>query len=1068
MENTTARHLIELFLNHGVVRPLDRFVCYLHALIAVYIHEDGQYSDYYTAWCSPNAKSLRKYLDCLKTFRISLDRTFFNSLAAYTSEGDAKVFVAEVAAGLFTGSLDSVFSCIRYESAAGIRNEIYALLRLLAVLEVRTDLIWKGTYPARQDRLQPDGEYRTALYSEFTAWKNYDVYSKLIGLDEAGFFQLWMSAFGIDFRPEPIRIQHSISGALKKLRGEGVSDEEILRLFFIARVYSHFDSKRIAVPLSYLKTALLSGSEHLPFTKSPGAHFFGDEVLLNRTLEGWRGTDTVDFIRALYFADAPKNIAAENLIVYPQLGPLFNSSATGLIVEPNPDFVAKLMGDERISHDRLVIAFLSLDLAQVYKERFPDGQFAFLTVSETSDASLLLQVADENSHKKKPEYISEPFTSTFSFVNVFFRPWLESTFPSILASVCRWTTDRKSKVNIYVPHSQLDRPMQNIRAAIRANYSLVWAILFPKDSTSDWLKKNLLLSLVPIHSGEQSRDLLIFRASLFQEQQRDVICQDPWPVRVPVEEVLAGEKTINYLWDRYRPKPPQGKSRTTRYYDFSDEIRIWYSWSKGRGRFHFYECPTEKKLRKNPLNRGKKLASVQNCSAPDTQAMELKIEQTLLDTDKEWQACIKKEIISFYRNKPISLKTFWYCRLDELEKRPVYRASVAEDLLSSTALAALRSDRPYTLEDYRHIMEESFSDRSQSEQVQLWRQLNLILSLAAKERRFSPNPVSEYTTSLLEQDKGYRAARAALVKKSYSLSEERKMLDYMKNRAKEDVRYLGCLISFYTGMTNGEICALTWSDYRSTAVKGLAQLMVYKTMQPNGSIQPLTAEEPYRFRRVPCAYMLTALLNERKKLVEAQLKNDGQVSSVGALAKLPIVFESNSALSVPCKQSALKKAKDAVEQAAGIEMLQGSVVYEDDSEQVTDFNDYRADRFRANFRYRASQTCLMSKAELNYILGISPPTTFSKHYCDYTNDLAQALLCRKLARWADRQEQRVPNGAHIVHPNKGGEFRATFKGRSCLTLALKADSEDSDSPAQLSLEVSVPRGADIGLYLLEQ
>ncbi len=49
MENTTARHLIELFLNHGVVRPLDRFVCYLHALIAVYIHEDGQYSDYYTA-----------------------------------------------------------------------------------------------------------------------------------------------------------------------------------------------------------------------------------------------------------------------------------------------------------------------------------------------------------------------------------------------------------------------------------------------------------------------------------------------------------------------------------------------------------------------------------------------------------------------------------------------------------------------------------------------------------------------------------------------------------------------------------------------------------------------------------------------------------------------------------------------------------------------------------------------------------------------------------------------------------------------------------------------------------
>ena len=75
-------------------------------------------------------------------------------------------------------------------------------------------------------------------------------------------------------------------------------------------------------------------------------------------------------------------------------------------------------------------------------------------------------------------------------------------------------------------------------------------------------------------------------------------------------------------------------------------------------------------------------------------------------------------------------------------------------------------------------------------------------------------------------------------------------------------------------------------------------------------------------------------------------------------------------------------------------------------QKSTDINKYGSDRFRSNFMYRATQTCLLSEAELNYVLGKRLPTTFARHYCDYTNDFAQTIIANKLERWAGTDKKQ--------------------------------------------------------------
>ena len=146
------------------------------------------------------------------------------------------------------------------------------------------------------------------------------------------------------------------------------------------------------------------------------------------------------------------------------------------------------------------------------------------------------------------------------------------------------------------------------------------------------------------------------------------------------------------------------------------------------------------------------------------------------------------------------------------------------------------------------------------------------------------------------------------------------------------------------------------------------------------------------------------------------------------------------------------------------------MIYDDETEKTTDFNEYHADRFRSNLRYRIMQTSHMNKAELNYILGIALQSTFAKHYCDYTNDFSQLILCRKMERWNSLHQQKAcePNiGVHKLKQSISINQRQAAANRACVEVDIDATPSNPGEQHNLSLVVKDFKGADIKLLRYE-
>ena len=64
----------------------------------------------------------------------------------------------------------------------------------------------------------------------------------------------------------------------------------------------------------------------------------------------------------------------------------------------------------------------------------------------------------------------------------------------------------------------------------------------------------------------------------------------------------------------------------------------------------------------------------------------------------------------------------------------------------------------------------------------------------------------------------------------------------------------------------------------------------------------------------------------------------------------------------------------------------------------------------------------MTMGEINYMIGIGAPDTFSQHYADYSNEFLQTGIIHKLSRWESGYEMIVTRKA-MKEPSWG-----TIKG----------------------------------------
>ena len=1050
MDKNEAQKILRIFEQNNIPNDsLAQLFCYIHALIAKCIFNEkyGFYNSLGEAWSSHSATFLKAYVPHTP----ALTENLVNELAETITDTQGRSFVKNVTPSLFIGNVDHVFDYL-YEIQLGhsLRNNIYTLLKLFVVVGLRRHYHTKP-YPESINALSPN-LLPDFLFDHYTQWSHYIQYSKITDLSSDQLYQLWIRIHGVLYITSEIKIPSSLHKPFKALRESGCSKDDILDIVIASKLNKYFTGND-KYPIQKLKKIIHNAFDDLPVPDSPIDRLVLDDELLTRCLTKWRKTEVTDFLNALYFSSSLDNIATENLIFYALINILFNKQKTALIIDPNPEFVKMAIEDPRLSQAELTFCFFSPSLTRVYKQRFPDNRFAYW---DLQSSQIYLQKKFNTScipPMETDDLITQPFDSIFFIV----RPSSQSNLSdALLAMPAQMKTD--SKMWVLTPNSILDNDAYGIRQLLYTNYRIHWLMPLPTNTSSSWFKKNTIVLLSP-KNGKYQSELLIYRTQQYLLDDLTYLCIDPWPVRIPADAFFNVGRTIIRLWDQFRPKPSRGKKRATRHVDFSNEIRLWYSWSKGRGRFAFHAIPSKSQRQKNNLDRGKRLTppnllfSAHSIEDAESVILSKIFSQALYST-------IKKEIHRAYQNKPITLKTFWFLNYDELLKKVNYNhETITQMFNNSPTLSSLRSDKHYDLDVYQKAFRRDFHDTpSNSELLKFWQQLNILLNEGAKQRMFFPNPVSEYLASMRDRDLGYRAARDALTKKSYSIEEETKMLDYMKAQLPKNGIYVGCAISFFTGLSNNEICALTWNDFHQVEHMDLWQLWVYRAVQKDGQITLFPPDKKNSYRRVPCVHTLKDLLTERKEYVLFQLSRLGRPRH--DIEQMPIVPMDEDSLDTPCSPRILKAAKDETERTAGIVPLTGKVIYDDDSEKETDFNDYRADRFRANLRYRITQTAQMSIAELNYILGITAPTSFSKHYCDYTNDFAQLILCRKMERWNALHEKSnfCPERFDLKRNVQINWQRAGT--RTSVDVDINAAAGED---ASLSVSIEASRGADIVL-----
>lgn len=1071
----------------GDTKQLQLFTYYAHSLIALTCYQGNSVQDleYYDAWCSSCAAPMRKYLNHVQISK-EINQELLNKMAKILEQDFVTPieYVETICPTLFTGLPQDVFSFLLPQGKPSIREFFYACVKVIAIATIHSHM-YKMPYPSLAEMPKINSESISAfIFENYESFKvQHEQYRNLI-FNNNDIFQLWLLMYGFDYNPKPIKRSVKINRIVETLNNEGVSAQQQLQMFYTSKMLDRLDTKKnpINYPYRYLQKIYSTEKDNAVLDQSadnltsPSDQFFEHENYFNETVQTLRKTDPMDFIRSLYFGQYKNDIAIENSYDFQRLFSKYNNMGmrSALIIQPNPDFVEKCMSDFRLDPNKLQFVLDSEYLAALYALKFPNGHFAFFEKVNESWSINTLELTSAVS--KIPRYSKRNIGNDYQMVLFFVRDLLKDQIQSLLLFLKENHLLSPYSVFLHIPHAYLDNKTDDFRKKLLSEFQCKWIVSFDPSTSSAGLKKKCLLNLIT-ENQESKPTIPLLRLAFFTETDQQIrYYLQPWPIQIPLKKLLDNGKTLNQLWIESRPRDTAfGGQRKTRCYSFSKEIPIWYSWApkSKRGLIYFSATPTEKQRQYGSMSRGKRLTTFYKYSAPSENSAEAIVAAQVLDNN-EMLETIQKEIACAYRNKPMSLKSYWVCNLSAISEKTQYNHGVAQLLFTNKKLSDFMSNAVYSLEDYTNCMSESFVELPQNEQLALWTQLNLILQYGATQRRFIPNPINEYLSSLREKDTAFREVRDALAKRSFSLDEESKIIHFFEKQLPENGLILSCAIRFYTGMSTDEVCALTWGDFYQLFSESECTLLVSKIML-HGNI--ITSELPSlrtKLRRVPVAPSLATILKKRKNYVKEKLiaSNPDMPLTDTAFRTLPIVTADTEKFSEPCSLRQAVKAASSTVVAAEILPAVVNLPAKDEVFKETDLNKYQGDIFRANFKYRASQTCKMLQAEINYILGLSMPNTFSKHYCDFSNDFSQLLLIHKLQRWAAFQHGNhcIPateeNIAITDSPSPSKiKFADKHNTRFCFDLDLQISQMNTDLPASLLISVENKHGIDAAFNL---
>ena len=709
-----------------------------------------------------------------------------------------------------------------------------------------------------------------------------------------------------------------------------------------------------------------------------------DETIFNDGAWQIRDQKPTDIIRYLFYPTYKNDSAFE-------CGFLLNSfilesdKISALLYNPSPDMIISAVN--RIPSDR--ISFIVQDdyFVNAYKREFPSYIFSTPETMATSKATNILAIFQDNIELRFEEAI-EKF--------------------GINRNIQRAT--------ILVPNCVMDHQISStIQSISNVGFTVDRILILDTSLTNSKPRKKTLLYLS--RSGSSRNYLTNLYHAGYDEKEKKLFIDDKH-YQSHLENVMPGI-TLLGLWknnDQENRNDSLIKARRrSASYAFSKEINIRYSYTVRNGIkagiASYYSHPFNGSEKKITPSIEKGLRGV------DETQLFGKFEQ--IPFYENVDDIIRNDIKKAYENNPheLSLKSLWFIQRRELQSLNKYNEDVAKELLCSNhKIIEDMTYKEFDKEQLSKAIAQITENFTQEKKQRYWDQIYLVYKQAVTSNYLPMNPIIDVYQNLSNKLlKEQQEVRNALTKKQLSINEQIKLLTKRGGVIARDwdntsnIKTIIIAFRLFTAIPAKEMCALSWEDVAYIPEYGIYQVQITKYTNDQEQIVLYGAKEDWlRFRCIPIVPALAGILLARKKYIQNKYRIKDE-----NMDRIPIFCETIDKRKNKQKAMPIWKINQICREGINSLGIKEMTITLPENDTETDLNRYRNDLFVSNFRFCGNHISKMTRGEINYLLGITAPDTYSKHYCDYTNDAIQFSITKKIERWVslllldEKEEQSV-------------------------------------------------------------
>ena len=781
----------------------------------------------------------------------------------------------------------------------------------------------------------------------------------------------------------------------------------------IKKAIGEYRAKR--VPMSVLLTnflAVKSKSDELADAENPWAYFYKgieghevesgvslDETLFRFATMEIKAQKPSDVINAAFFANKVRNDSNFELgFMLPLFERIIGSDDSILIMNPSPDIVCHI--EESLHKGKRYYVVTDKTVAGLYKIQFPEAVFVPFGMIE--DIKGIDTILITNRDQKADQ------------AQMFMK--------------CLFSCKKSAKILGLIPSVWLDNPQFGIYdLLLETGFGIKQILIVDPRSTRSTPRKKVV---VYIESGIEKE--IEVESSAYDTATGDFVVSET--ICIDSEDYLRSKKTILSIWKSVTAAErgdSEQKRNKAEEYRFSREISLFYRiYSNRRNRFAGVAYYKEIKALK-PQEWGKKLTSdIEKGLRADTRS---KVIRALEDVvfDEEVYPIIRMDIEKAYIAAafPLSLKTIWFYCWNYLSDTKRYDHEYVKRLMMFETLANI-IPTPGTGGDMIEAIAQSLDISIEDIPYKAVDQIDMILKNAKRYGLIDFDPLEIYVREYTERaTRRQQDVRNALVKKHFTAEEEKAVFKCITRFKKVMGRrvfsctdksiLLATAIRMFTGMAIREVAALIWQDYVRIGETEDRQILISKFVDSSGKIMLRSEKDNLkRFRIVPVTKVLSYLLDDRYQYLLDQGIDEEYLKDCPIVLGEERMSDMRKGVKIShCKPSKISASSKELIRAASIPVNE-LILPDDRTDLITDFNCYHGDIFLSNFRHKANHNAYLTIGEINYVIGIDAPDTFSRHYCDYANDFIQEGMIRKLCRWEFSYELMLA-GNRLKKPSNG-------------------------------------------------